>query len=168
MYGVGAIANIAHATSRLGEIRGMMTCDLAGGRQLGWPCFVAGTLVSTPAGPRRIEELLSGDRVWGYDLRSGEWRDCPISYHASLAYDDLIVTVRAGGAEVRSTFEHPYWVVAGEELDARPVPAQLGDGDRGTHGRTRCLTEIILRCVPHPWAAISASSSAFSFGRIVS
>ena len=65
--------------------------------------------------------------MWGYDLRSGEWRDCPVSYHASLAYDDLIVTVGSGGAEVRSTFEHPYWVVAGEELDARPVLAQLGD-----------------------------------------
>ena len=61
------------------------------------PCFLAGTLVSTPDGLRRIEEILSGDRVWGYDLRSGEWRDCMVSYHSSIAYDDLVVTVRAGG-----------------------------------------------------------------------
>ena len=50
-----------------------------------------------------------------------------VSYHSSLAYDDMVVTVRAGGAEVRSTFHHPYWVVAGEELDQRPQPDQLSE-----------------------------------------
>ena len=103
------------------------------------PCFVAGTLVATPEGPKAIETILSGDLVCGYDLRSGEWRDCLVSYHSSLASDDLIVTVRARLpkssetsevcelAEVRSTYHHPYWVVSGEDLDERPVPDQLGD-----------------------------------------
>ena len=91
------------------------------------PCFLAGTLVSTPEGLRRIEEILSGDRVWGYDLRRGEWRGCVVSYHASVAYDDLVVTVRAGGSEVKSTYHHPYWVVSGEDLDQRPTPDQLGE-----------------------------------------
>ena len=57
--------------------------------------FPAGTLVLTPDGPRPIESILSGDRVWGYDLRSGEWRSCMVSYQSQLASDDLIVTVRA-------------------------------------------------------------------------
>lgn len=31
-------------------------------------CFVAGTLVSTPDGPRPIESLRVGDLVWSYAL----------------------------------------------------------------------------------------------------
>ena len=62
-----------------------------------------------------------------------------VSYHSSLAYDDLIVTVRARLpkssetsevcelAEVRSTYHHAYWVVSGEELNQRPVPDMLGE-----------------------------------------
>ena len=33
----------------------------------------------------------------------------------------------ASGAEVRSTYHHPYWVVSGEDLDERPTPDQLGE-----------------------------------------
>ncbi len=99
----------------------------AGIRGTQLPCFVAGTLVSTPSGPKPIESILSGDSVWGFDQRRGQWRSCMVSYHSAIAYDDLVVTVRANGAEVRSTYHHPYLVVSGEELDARPVPEMLGE-----------------------------------------
>ncbi len=127
MSALGGIANLANAVGRFGEIRKLMNCDLAGARMLGLPCFVAGTLVSTPDGPRAIESILSGDTVWGFDQRRGQWRSCMVSYHSSIAYDDLVVTVRSNGAEVRSTYHHPYWVVSGEELDVRPVPEMLGE-----------------------------------------
>ena len=88
-------------------------------------CPLWGMASSTPEGLRAIETILSGDRVWGYDLRAGAWRSCMVSYHSAISYDDLVVTVRANGEAVRSTYHHPYWVVAGEELDQRPVPDQL-------------------------------------------
>ncbi len=124
---LGGIANMANAVGRFGEIRKLMNCDLQGARLLGLPCFVAGTLVSTPEGPRAIESILSGDAVWGFDQRAGQWRSCMVSYHSQIAYDDLVVTVRANGEAVRSTYHHPYWVISGEDLDERPVPDMLGD-----------------------------------------
>ena len=83
--------------------------------------------MSTPQGLRAIETILSGDAVWSFDARAGEWRSCVVTYHSSLAYDDLAVTVRANGEAVRSTWHHPYWVVSGEELDQRPLPDQLDE-----------------------------------------
>ncbi len=35
-------------------------------------CFVAGTRVLTPKGPRRIDELTPGDEVWSFDLARRE------------------------------------------------------------------------------------------------
>ena len=103
---------------------GMMGMGMAA-RANQLPCFVAGTLVSTPEGPRAIESILSGDTVWGFDQRAGQWRSCMVSYHSAISYDDLIVTVRANGEAVRSTYHHPYWVMAGDDLEGRPVPDQL-------------------------------------------
>ena len=79
-------------------------------------------------------------------MRSGEWRDCLVSYHSSLAYDDLVVTVRARLpqsaetsevgelAEVRLTYHHPYGGVSGEGLHERPVPDQLDAAEMAIEG----------------------------------
>ncbi|MGV6805161.1 MAG: Hint domain-containing protein, partial [Ruegeria sp.] len=40
---------------------------LVPGTDLGPPCFTAGTLIETPDGPRRVEELVAGDLVNTFD-----------------------------------------------------------------------------------------------------
>ncbi|HEX8504095.1 MAG TPA: PAAR-like protein, partial [Hymenobacter sp.] len=42
------------------------------------PCFLAGTLVHTPAGTRAIEQLVAGELVWAYDFETGQAVPRPI------------------------------------------------------------------------------------------
>src|SRR5262245_47494957 len=41
-------------------------------------CFPAGTPVATEQGLRPIETVRAGARVWGYDLRTYQWRLCEV------------------------------------------------------------------------------------------
>ena len=36
------------------------------------PCFDGDTIVATETGPKRIDEIKAGDRVWAYDVETGE------------------------------------------------------------------------------------------------
>lgn len=83
-------------------------------------CFPAGTLLTTVAGSRPIETVERGDRVWAYDLVAGEWRPCRVLKTFRRLYRGRSAFVTAAGETVECTFLHPYWVVRGEGLAARP------------------------------------------------
>ena len=87
------------------------------------PCFPAGTLVWTDGGPRRIETMAAGDRVWTYS--SGVVALAPVARVLASATDAMVkVTTDAG--EVEATRRHPFWVESrGEWLRA----AALHEGD---------------------------------------
>lgn len=80
-------------------------------------CFVAGTKVSTPQGPRNIEDLKVGDEVYGYDHETNSVVVTRVRDTMVRATD----TVLPNG----STPNHPYYV---EGYGYRPV-ADITEGD---------------------------------------
>jgi hypothetical protein len=71
-------------------------------------CFVAGTLVSTPNGPRAIEALRVGDLVWSYAFaeRSPVVRSIA-AVHRSLVREARSIELDDGGAIRGVTPSHP-------------------------------------------------------------
>lgn len=75
----------------------------------GTSCFPAGTLVESITGPVAIETLKPGDRVLSQDVETGE-----LAYQAvrevTLRPAVPLVEIEAGGATVRATPGHPFWI----------------------------------------------------------
>lgn len=65
-------------------------------------CFVAGTTVETPLGPRNIEDLRAGDEVWGFDHTTGR----VTLTHVRGTMEKVATNVTPSGA----TVNHPYYV----------------------------------------------------------
>ena len=73
-------------------------------QKTGTACFVSGTLIDTPEGPRKIETLKNGDAIYEYDRIVGEITGIRED-HA-----EEVVTIVAGGRMVRTTPEHPFFL----------------------------------------------------------
>ena len=72
-------------------------------------CFVAGTEVHTEEGKERIEEIEAGDRVWAEDPETGE-KGIKTVVRTFERETDELVRVYAGGEEIITTAEHPFYV----------------------------------------------------------
>lgn len=79
----------------------------------------------TADGPKPIERVAPGDRCWALDVASGKWQLRPVVETYNLDYLGELVEIRCGGDVVQATYHHPFWVVEGEDLDARPEPDHL-------------------------------------------
>lgn len=66
-------------------------------------CFTAGTIVHTPLGERRIEDLQIGDEVWGFDHRTNKVRSSKIL--GTMSRESVSVV-----PEWNATPNHPYYV----------------------------------------------------------
>ncbi|MCB1036659.1 MAG: hypothetical protein KDD47_22735, partial [Acidobacteria bacterium] len=87
--------------------------------------FPAGTMVATEGGPRAIETVQVGDRVWSADLESGELRLSPVSELYTREVTTLYeVETEEGSFSI--TGEHPVYV---QELGWVPA-SRLEAGDR--------------------------------------
>lgn len=103
---MGAAA--AQASPRGGLVCGPMGCTSGSGN-----CFAPGTLVSTEHGPRVIEQITEGDRVWARDEANGETALRQVVHVMRRQRQPLarIEIVSASGVEViKVTAEHPFFV----------------------------------------------------------
>lgn len=100
-------------------------------------CFAAGTPVHTEDGPRPIEEVQAGTRVWAFDRQTERWRLCPVVRTFQNVSGGGMASVRlASGDEVTGTDGHPLWVIEGTDLDSRGRPDHGADEAAGaTPGR---------------------------------
>ncbi len=74
-------------------------------------CFVTGTSIATPQGPRRIEALKIGDQVWSYDPQVGRVPRAVQHIHRALVR--TVCRVEAGGKTIRGvTPTHPMYDAA--------------------------------------------------------
>ncbi|MCP2265598.1 hypothetical protein APR03_002954 [Promicromonospora thailandica] len=87
-------------------------------------CFVAGTLVHTPDGPRRIEDIRVGDKVWAHDLVTGR-DELQVVVETFVRSTGELFHLTIGGQRVSTTAEHPFWVQGRGWVDA----AFLREGD---------------------------------------
>jgi hypothetical protein len=83
-------------------------------------CVAVGTLVDTEQGPRPIEQLTLGDRVWSYDLK----RNRPLlTVVRSVHRGEALAVVEIDGS-LLATAEHPVYA------NGQWTPAgQVGEGD---------------------------------------
>jgi hypothetical protein len=80
-------------------------------------CFVAGTLVDTPTGQRRIEDLQVGDSVYGFDHSTQSRLVTTVTGSMSKQSKNVLPS--------GSTVNHPYYVVG----DGYRPAGDLTDGD---------------------------------------
>jgi hypothetical protein len=88
-------------------------------------CFPGGTLVATEAGPRAIETIEPWDKVWAFNLQTGEWELQHVEETFAREYGGELVGLTIQGEIVESTPQHPYWVISGEDLTDRPEPDEV-------------------------------------------
>ena len=72
-------------------------------------CFVAGTQVQTEEGKVNIEEIEAGDRVWAENPETGE-KGVKRVVRTFDSETEELVRVYAGGEEIITTTEHPFYV----------------------------------------------------------
>jgi hypothetical protein len=80
-------------------------------------CFVAGTLVHTPDGPRPIEEIRVGDKVWARDMVTGT-DDLRLVTETFVRTTTELFHLTIAGAVVSTTAEHPFMVAGRGWVDA--------------------------------------------------
>ncbi len=95
-------------------------------------CFATDTLVSTPTGKRRIDELDVGAFVCSYDHDTSAWIAAKIAKVHRNNYSGVWCSIRTSNGVIESTANHPFWVANGHQLDKRSVPEHYGiHGDEG-------------------------------------
>jgi|GEM_PF-6594771 len=72
------------------------------------PCFPPGTPVKTPIGDRNIEDLIEGDLVFAYDLKSQAIVERPV-LKIYKNWTRHLVNVDIEGETLTSTRLHPFW-----------------------------------------------------------
>ena len=95
-------------------------------------CFTRDTLVGTATGLRPIAQIESGERVWAFDFKEGDWRLCEVECRTDSQYEGILVRLSIGESQVTATANHPFWVIEGHELEKRPALGHLDvSADRG-------------------------------------
>jgi ankyrin repeat protein len=97
-------------------------------------CFPAGVEVLTAEGPRPIESILPGEEVRSYSVVGGEWVYSEVRRCLTHQYSGDMVTISLGSIEIRATGNHPFLVLEGQRLEARPAPRDVPASEHDTGG----------------------------------
>ena len=80
------------------------------GQELGLiQCFIAGTIVATKEGPKKIEDIQPGDFVWATDPNTGE-TDLKEVKQLFRNETDEWIHITVNDEEIVCTPNHPFWV----------------------------------------------------------
>ena len=90
-------------------------------------CFAPDTLVDTPQGKRRIDEIRENDLVFAFDFTSGQWVERPVEVCHRNLYQGSLIEISTKHDTVVATAYHPFWVLEGYDLANRPRPRKLAD-----------------------------------------
>lgn len=72
-------------------------------------CFVRGTRIATPRGPRAIDALAVGETVWSWDVERAAPVERPVARVLRAQRDDVL-TLRAGELRIAGvTPDHPFY-----------------------------------------------------------
>jgi hypothetical protein len=111
----------------------------------GGGCFPAGTPVLTAAGSRAIETIRPGTEVYGWDLAAKRWILAEVDEIHTHDYTGEMITIEAGTNVIRATGNHPFFILDGDGLSARPEPLDVPASDRGTVGPGRWVEAGYLK-----------------------
>ena len=102
-------------------------------------CFVAGTLIKTREGSRKIENIQKGDFVLAQNPETGETAYKEV-VETFVRETDCIVHIRTDGEEIETTREHPFWVEGKGFVEAQFLSA--GDSLRLATGKEATVEEV--------------------------
>src|SRR5687768_7735041 len=95
------------------------------------------TMVATSRGAtgpgcrtKNIEEVTAGEWVWACDPATGEWSPREVLQPLVHEYRGDVIAVSVAGEHNEATGNHPFWVVQGAELAARPVAEDVPGEER--------------------------------------
>ncbi len=92
----------------------------------GGDCFVAGTLVSTPIGAKRIEDIVAGDPVFSYDHQREKVVISRVVATREIAANDFCEIRTVSGHSIKCTEDHRIYSPGRGYISA----SRLGIGDR--------------------------------------
>ena len=100
-------------------------------------CFPAGTMVLTAKGPRTIETVHAGARVYAFNIETGEWLVTKVLKHKSHPYEGDMIAIKLAHITIHATGNHPFYVTNGDQLAARPIVQTISYQERANtkHGR---------------------------------
>lgn len=101
-------------------------------------CFVAGTLVLTDAGYKKIEEIKKGDIVWAYNDTTGTYAKKKVK-NVFEYVRDTIYNIQIGKDTIRATSDHPFFI-GGRWLSVDQL--NVGDSVVTYEGRKLVITAI--------------------------
>ena len=114
----------------------------------GGVCFVAGTEVATPTGPVSIENLRSGDLVWSWVEGASEPQACRVTRCLERLADTFTI-IQAGGEEIKTTPEHPFYVESEGWVEAQHLlPDDYIRTLAGTPVPVEAVRPIVIRAGP--------------------
>jgi RHS repeat-associated protein len=105
------------------------------------PCFVAGTPLLVPGGSKLIEHFVPGDFVLSRDENDPDSAVMPKMVEEVFRRTGKILELKVGRQTIRTTTEHPFWVLGKGWLPA----SQLMAGDRlvSHNNEPIVVTEIV-------------------------
>jgi hypothetical protein len=74
------------------------------------PCFLAGTLVKTQEGYKNIENLKEGEKVWSYNIKTGQTELQPILQTYSGMADKYVKITTTQGQILEATGGHRFYI----------------------------------------------------------
>ncbi|MCA9657578.1 MAG: Hint domain-containing protein [Myxococcales bacterium] len=127
------------------------------------PCFVAGTPVATPDGPRAIEALRPGDAVIAWDLEAGEEVVAEVVGRRAKTSEALLHLTLDSGDVITTTPNHPFfaedadaWLDAGALRPGDRLRTRMADGGAATVA-IRSIVEVVDADAPTEVLSISVT-----------
>ena len=92
------------------------------------PCFVAGTMIHTEDGKKKIEDVMVGDKVvtYNHDNDSAEWKDVLEVMRKDNEY--VVTYVFENGTKLTATPDHPLFVVGKGYSSYQPIQTKDDSG----------------------------------------
>jgi hypothetical protein len=119
LIGLGAAAKAATGLSKaIAKSGGFKQALKKGWCKFGFgKCFVAGTLIHTVDGPKPIEDIQVGDKVWAHNLETG-LDELQLVAETFVRHTTELFHLTINGATVSTTAEHPFMVQGRGWVDA--------------------------------------------------
>ena len=110
-------------------------------------CFDGDTPVATETGFRRIDEIRAGDRVWSYNVETGE-RALKEVKEVFVRENDELLHIETSRGAVDATTSHPFYVVGKGWVAAGDLA--VGDGIQAISGDAGIVTGLRLEKLDKP------------------
>ena len=110
-------------------------------------CFDGDTPVATETGFRRIDEIRAGDRVWSYNVETGE-KALKAVKEVFVRENDELLHIETSRGVVDATTSHPFYVVGKGWVAAGDLA--VGDSIQAISGDAGIVTGLKLEKLDQP------------------